>query len=158
MVILSHLSSCQPEVDLYAGADVKCTKVDKRDLLSSGCVDQDRTGRCLGHKLLWLEIVKIIGNENKIITTIITTIIIVLVAKSHLMSVMPVLVHVLLPPSIRGNFSHSGNLQDLDYDCGGGGDGDGGGGGGVDELNFEWEKCHPFNNVNPPLTPSLLNT
>ena len=75
------------------------------------------------------------GNDNKIITTNITIIIIVLVAKSHLMSVMPVLVHVLLPPSIRGNFSHSGNLQDLDYDRGGGGGG--GGGGGVDELNFE---------------------
>ena len=27
------------------------------------------------------------------------------------MSVMPVLVQVLLPPSIRGNFSHSGNLD-----------------------------------------------
>ena len=58
------------------------------------------------------------------------------------MSVMPVLVHVLLPPSIRGNFSHSGNLQDRDYDHGGGGGGGGGsgggggGGGGGDKLNY----------------------
>ena len=45
------------------------------------------------------------------IITITTIITILLVAKSHLMSVMPVLVQVLLPPSIRGNFSHSGNLD-----------------------------------------------
>ena len=32
------------------------------------------------------------------------------------MSVMPVLVQVLLPPSIRGNFSHSGNLHVYDDD------------------------------------------
>ena len=61
--------------------------------------------------------------------------------------------------SVTNSFDYDDVDDDDDCDGGGGdADADDDGCGGVDELNYEWEKCHTSDNVNPPLTPSLLNT